>query len=143
MKILMSIQSKYARKIFAGKKHWEYRRSIPKQACDSMFPVSIVVYSSGEDRAIIGEFRVGQALNLGFKDLMDATGTASDAEAVEWLGKYYKGCKQCGALEVAEYRLYEEPIPLSVLQERLPGFRPPQSFQYIEPGSQLEETLNI
>ncbi len=60
IRILMSIQTRYAKKIFCGEKQWEFRKSLPRHSKDD--ELTVVVYSSGGDRAVIGEFRVGRVM---------------------------------------------------------------------------------
>ena len=43
--ILMSIQTRYAEKIFRGEKRWEFRKSLPRHSKDD--ELTVVVYSSG------------------------------------------------------------------------------------------------
>ena len=53
-KILMSIKTKYADKILDGSKKWEFRKSIPK--LKHFDTLDVVIYSSQEYKAIVGEF---------------------------------------------------------------------------------------
>lgn len=141
MRILMSIQTKYARKIFSGRKQWEFRKSVPREAIGSLFPVTVVVYSAGEDRTVIGEFRVSRVVSTSFDELMRVTGAASDPNAIEWLSHYYGQRRLCNAIEVGPVKLYNEPIALSELQRRVPAFRPPQNFIYLHNHPDVDAVL--
>ena len=138
--ILMSIQNRYAEKIFRGEKRWEFRKSLPRHSKDDK--LTVVVYSSGGDRAVIGEFRVGRVMRCPLDELMWLTGYDTDEQAVQWFSRYYAGRKQCGALEILAPVRYDQPISLSQLRQVLPAFRPPQNFWYIWPDSELAALLN-
>lgn len=138
--ILMSIQTRYAEKIFRGEKRWEFRKSLPRYSKDD--ELTVVVYSSGGDRAVIGEFRVGHVMCCPLDELMRLTGYDTDEQAVQWFSRYYVGRKQCGALEILASVRYDQPISLSQLRQVLPAFRPPQNFWYIQPCSELAALLN-
>lgn len=138
--ILMSIQTRYAEKIFRGEKRWEFRKSLPRHSKDD--ELTVVVYSSGGDRAVIGEFRVGRVMRYPLDELMRLTGYDTDEQAVQWFSRYYAGRKQCGALEILAPVRYDQPISLSQLCQVMPAFRPPQNFRYIWPGSELAALLN-
>ena len=127
--ILMSIQTRYAEKIFRGEKRWEFRKSLPRHSKDD--ELTVVVYSSGGDRAVIGEFRVGRVMRCPLDELMRLTGYDTDEQAAQWFSRYYAGRKQCGALEI-----------LARLRQSMPAFRPPQNFWYIWPDSDLAVQLS-
>jgi len=138
--ILMSIRSKYARKILDGSKTWEYRKNAPRIS-GPLLPSTVFIYSSGEDKAIVGEFTCGNVVRASFAELISQTNLESDHEAVGWMRKYYKGVKYCTALEVSGTQRYPEPLPLSELKRKIPGFRPPQNFFYVRSDSGLTELL--
>ena len=140
IRILMSIQTRYAKKIFCGEKQWKFRKSLPRHSKDD--ELTVVVYSSGGDRAVIGEFRVGRVMRCPLDELMRLTGYDADEQAVQWFSRYYAGRKQCGALEILAPVRYNQPISLARLRQSMPVFRPPQNFRYIWPGSELAALLN-
>lgn len=138
--ILMSIQTRYAEKIFRGEKRWEFRKSLPRHSKDD--ELTVVVYSSGGDRAVIGEFRVGRVMRCPLDELMRLTGYDTDEQAAQWFSRYYAGRKQCGALEILAPVRYDQPISLARLRQSMPAFRPPQNFWYIWPDSDLAVQLS-
>ena len=140
IRILMSIQTRYAKKIFCGEKQWEFRKSLPRYSKDD--ELTVVVYSSGGDRAVIGEFRVGRVMRCPLDELMRLTGYAADERAVQWLSHYYAGRRVCSALEILAAVRYDQPISLSQLRQVLPAFRPPQNFRYIWSDSDLAIQLS-
>lgn len=143
MDILMSIQSRYARKIFCGSKFWEFRKSVPRDVVTTLYPSTVVVYSAGDEQAITGEFQVGRILATSFEQLMKSTGTEKDNHAVLWLRRYYGTNKICSAIEIKSAKLYKKPITLSDIKLRIPSFRPPQNFIYLRNQPQLVDMLNF
>lgn len=139
-KILMSIKTKYADKILDGSKKWEFRKSIPK--LEHSDTLDVVIYSSQGDRAIVGEFRVGRIARCSLKELMSITGYEDDPDAVSWFTAYYATRSLCSALEVTSPIKYGSPISLLDIRGRLRDFRPPQSFMYITPGSDLDNLIS-
>ena len=140
IRILMSIQTRHAKKIFCGEKQWEFRKSLPRRSKDD--ELTVVVYSSGGDRAVIGEFRVGRVMRCPLDELMRLTGYDTDEQAVQWFSRYYAGRKQCGALEILASVRYDQPISLARLRQSMPAFRPPQNFRYIWSDSDLAIQLS-
>jgi len=138
--ILMSIRSKYARKILDGSKTWEYRKNAPRIP-GPLAPSTVFIYSSGEDKAIVGEFTCGNVLRAPLPDLVAKTKLSGDKDAVAWMRKYYRGIKSCSALEVSDAQKYDRPVPLEELRRYIPGFRPPQSFVYVSAESMLAKLL--
>ena len=132
---LLSIATKHARKIFDGTKQWEFRKCPPRLAEGD--DLEILVYSSQEEKAIVGSFRAGRILRCSLPELMEETGYADDAKADAWFTAYYKGAKQCSAIEVCHPIRFRNPIPLPMIRARIPSFAPPQNFIYITRGSEL------
>lgn len=139
-KILMSIMTKYSNKIFNGTKLWEFRKNLPNISQDDNS--TIVVYSSKEEKAIVGEFKIGRILKCPFEDLMRITGNEYDEKAIKWFKEYYKGKEICCALEVVEPVRYKKQIGLKEIQQEITSFRAPQNFLYIKKGDKLEQMLN-
>jgi predicted transcriptional regulator len=100
-----------------------------------MFPARILVYSSGEQRAIIGWFEVAEMIRAPFEELLELTGCAEDNEARKWLREYYGDLELCGAIRVGRTRLFPNPLPIDELRRQIPDFMPPQSFTYVRDGA--------
>ena len=68
--LLLSIKTKYANQIFAGTKKFEFRRkSIGDRNCNK----KIYIYSSEEDKAIIGYIIVDEILKGNLDFILNAT----------------------------------------------------------------------
>jgi predicted transcriptional regulator len=118
----LSIKPEFANAIFAGKKRFEFRRVVFKQPVDV-----VVVYASSPVQQVIGEFDVEQIVSESVEELWEST--------KEWAGidrqrffDYFEDKDTGFAIEIGEFRLYEEPLCL----DRHLGVKPPQSFQYLD-----------
>lgn len=140
-KVLMSIMTKYSNKIFNGTKHWEFRKNLPKISDEDN--LIVVVYSSKEDKAIVGEFTAGKILKCSFDELMHITGNENDEKALEWFKNYYKDKKECCAIEVINPKKYEYPINLETIIMNNPNFKAPQNFIYINKNDTIDNLINI
>lgn len=132
---LMSIMTKQCNKIFSGTKVWEFRKVPPH--LDNGDNLDIIVYSSKIDKAIVGWFRVEQILSCELEELMKKTGYENDLEALEWFRGYYHNRKICSAIKIKDPILFKKPIALSLIQNDIPSFRPPQNFIYLRPESDI------
>ncbi len=135
---LMSLKPKYARMIFAGVKKYELRRisGLPRVGEGSL----IVVYVSGNVKAVVGEFSAGRILEgapeaLWARVRRPGTGIGEDA----W--EYIRGAKRAIAIEVLEPRLYQRPVSLEEIRRIIPGWNPPFSYKRLEEGDPFLELV--
>ncbi|MEB3816606.1 MAG: DNA-binding protein [Desulfurococcales archaeon] len=135
---LMSLKPRYARAIFAGVKKYELRRltGLPPVEEGSR----IVVYASGNVKALVGEFRAGRILQgapeaLWARVRRPGSGLGEDA----W--EYIRGAKRAMAIEVLEPRLYQRPVSLEEIRRIIPGWNPPFSYKRLEEGDPLLELV--
>lgn len=123
MKVLLSIKPEYVRKIFAGTKKYEYRKSIFTKHVDK-----VVVYATKPVGLIVGEFQIEEVLVEDPATLWKETHEASGVSKV-FFDQYFKGRSSGYALKVSSPQLYDEPInPF----EQFAPFIAPQSFKYID-----------
>ncbi len=131
---LMSIRPRYAYRIFTGIKKYELRRwfGLKPEPGDI-----IIVYASGNVRALIGEFRVGRVIYGDPEDVWNYI-MSQEKHGVRREDKgYIEGSRAAMAIEVIEPRLYPEPVSLYKLRAIIPGFNPPMSFKILEPDDPL------
>jgi len=128
MKVLLSIKPEFARKIFDGKKKYEYRKRIFKKNVSS-----VVVYCTRPIAKIIGEFYIDDILSGTPAELWEKTSSFSGI--TESLYKnYFKHCQEAYALKIGKTILYNVPIdPFNIFGK----FFPPQSFRYLIDAQQL------
>ena len=122
-RILLSIKPQFAEAILAGKKRFEYRRSIFRRKDIN----TVVIYASTPICKVVGEFSIEKVLSLELEALWEETyeGAAIDRH---YFDQYFRGRTSGYALEVKEVRRYELPLCLSLEFEME---RPPQSFCYL------------
>lgn len=120
--VLMSIKPEFANKIFEGTKKYEFRKVIFKNRDINR----IVVYASFPVMKVIGEFMIGEILEMEIDELWKSTAEHSGISK-DFFKAYYHGKEKGYAIRVAKVIKYEEPLTL----EETFNVRPPQSFQYI------------
>ncbi len=135
---LISIRPQYAYQIFRGVKKFELRRNIGTPIPEGAI---MVVYASGNVKAIVGEFRVirvieGSAEHV-WKEVMKhpSPGVGSDA----W--PYIRGAQKAVALEVGDPILYPRRITLDELRRIIPGWMPPLSYKVLREGDPVYELI--
>lgn len=123
MKVLLSIKPKYADKIFAGTKKYEFRRNIFKNRDIK----TVVVYASSPVQKVIGEFEIETILSKDIDQLWNLTGQESGINK-DFFFEYYKGRDSGFAIKIKKALRYEIPLDL----KRDFNLTPPQSFVYIQ-----------
>jgi predicted transcriptional regulator len=123
MEVILSIKPEFANKIFAGKKKFEFRRSIFKNKDIK----KIIVYASSPVSKLIGEFEVGSIFHLDLEPLWDLTKEFSGITE-EYYYEYFLGKENGFALEVTSAKLYAQKLCIKETY----GVLPPQSFLYVK-----------
>jgi predicted transcriptional regulator len=119
---LLSIHPEYADAIFDGEKGVEFRRS--RLAPD----VSVVlVYATQPVGRVIGWFEVEEVVEASPTRLWDDF-SRSGGIARRAYRSYFRGARRAFGIVVRSPQRFATP---QMLDEVLPGTRPPQSFQYV------------
>lgn len=124
MKILLSIKSQYVEKIASGEKRYEYRKVCFR--CKDIS--SIIVYSSGLQKKIVGEIKFKKILQDTPENIWKLTKNEAGLSWESFM-EYYKGKNQAYAIVIEEFIPYNKAIPI---EEKYPGKKAPQSFLYID-----------
>lgn len=133
--LLMSIKTKHANKIFEGTKKFEFRRkSIGEKNCNK----KIFIYSSEEDKAIIGYIIVDTILNGDINYILKTTNCLDNQDII----KYFKGCSECYALHIGEFHRFLEPLKLEDIRANFEKFVIPQFYRYVKITEPIYEELN-
>lgn len=132
--LLMSIKTKYAKEIFDGTKRYEFRR---KSIGDNNCHKRIYIYSSGEEKAIIGYMVVDGIISGSLEDILVETKTPNSEEMID----YYRGVSVCYALHIGEYHKFIKPIKLTDIKEIDREFVAPQFYRYIKADEVLYKLL--
>ena len=120
MKAILSIKPQFVEEIVAGRKKFEYRKSVFKQPVEKVY-----VYASAPISKVIGEFQPVDVV----------TGLPADvwAETKKYSGitkrffdAYYKGRTTAYAIVIQNFVKYDKAIDLPK------GIHAPQSFCYID-----------
>jgi len=123
MRVLLSIKPQYANKIFEGSKRFEFRKAIHKNPNVKV----VVVYATKPVGKVIGEFTVSDVHSDSPRRLWRKTKSAAGITE-RFFTEYFAGREIGFAIEVAQARLYDEPLELTDFVAS--GFAP-QSFVYL------------
>jgi predicted transcriptional regulator len=120
--LLMSIKPAYSDQILAGTKKFELRRTPVKVVRGDR----VVVYASAPVMAVVGTFEVREVVRRSprevWADHQDELGIAEGPYF-----DYFEGAGTAHAIAIGRVKRIA-PVSLAALRERVPGFRPPQSY---------------
>ena len=125
--MILSLRPRFAEAILSGAKTVELRRTEPK----IRVPTLALIYASTPERALLGTCVVTSVESGRLGALWEAHGADSGLDHGEFLN-YFEGVQAGSALSLMSPRRFSRPIPLAELRSRPKGFRPPQSFSYID-----------
>lgn len=134
--MILSLRPRFADAILSGVKTVELRRTEPK----IRIPTRALIYASTPRRALLGTCVVPSVESDRLAALWQVHGAGSGLDHKEFLD-YFEGLESGTALNLASPEPFSRPIALVELRSRPKGFRPPQSFSYIdaETGNHLLE----
>lgn len=132
--MLISIKTKYANQIFNGTKLYEYRRkSIGEKNCNK----KIFVYSSEEDKAIVGYIIINKILEGNINYILETTNNKNNSDIIN----YFNGCDKCYALKIAKAVKLKRPFYLNEIKKEEKNFVVPQFYRYIKENEYIYEKL--
>lgn len=130
--LFLSIRPQFAEQIFAGTKTVELRRVRPRIDTGDL----VIVYASGSTKALLGAFQVARVVtaspNTIWKEFRNTTGLTR-----EEFDEYFMGRLTAYAIEVAHAWRLPVPVCLPILRKKKNGFRPPQSYHYLDTAAVL------
>ncbi len=118
----MSIQPRFAEKIFDGTKQYEFRRAIFKHPAIQ----TVVVYASSPVQKVIGEFEIEMILKKDLDALWDQTKDKAGIEK-SYFDAYFGDKTEGYAIQIKTARRY--PVAMSLREEF--GVAVPQSYLYL------------
>jgi predicted transcriptional regulator len=127
--ILMSIKTESTNKILNGTKVWEFRKQPPKVESDKVNKV--IIYSSRNDKAIVGEFEIEKIISTDLINLLKIVGEKVDHDTVQSFREYYGEREKCCAIKIRNVNKYKKAITLKEIKEIDRNFTIPQNFRYI------------
>lgn len=124
MRVLLSIKPKFADRIMAGSKKYEFRKVIFRHPSIH----EIVIYSSSPVKMIVGTCTIQSVVEHHplalWEHCKEAAGIGEDD-----FFSYFEGRNRGYAIEIGETVAFERPVDPKVCD---PEFVPPQSFQYVD-----------
>lgn len=120
--IILSIKPRYAEKILAGEKRFEFRKQIPKQDISWVY-----IYASSPEKKIVGRFRIKKEIKGSPEEIWEKCGSLGGIEKDRFF-LYCNGNSRVHGLEVTNIKRFDPPIDP---YEKNRNFRPPQNFSYI------------
>ncbi|ACD52060.1 ASCH domain-containing protein [Clostridium botulinum] len=124
MKVLLSIRPEYVKRIFAGEKKYEYRRSLFKRNDVE----TIVVYATKPIGKVVGEFQIGDIIEDDPMIIWERTKLYSGIRKKDYMD-YFKKRDKGFAISIKNIFMYDTPLELKELNPEIKTA--PQSFRYI------------
>ena len=125
--IVLSLKPRFAEAILAGTKTVELRRTTPKIEV----PTRALLYATTPVRALLGTCVVTSVTSAPLSNLWREFGSRANLPYHEFK-QYFKGVEVGAALALAQQRPFTRRVPLQDLRTKPRGFRPPQSFSYVD-----------
>ena len=120
--IILSIQKQYCDLLFEGKKHFEFRKSIPSRPVSSIF-----IYEARGCGAIVGELIIENILIGIPEEIWSQTKELAGIDKKSFFD-YYRGKQKAIAYVIESIHKYEKPKPLSDFGIS----RPPQNYIWVK-----------
>lgn len=125
--VVLSLKPRFAEAILAGVKTVELRRTTPK----INVPTRALLYATTPVRALLGTCVVTSVQTAELAVLWREHGSRS-ALAYSEFQRYFEGVAVGTALTLAQPQSFSSGVPLQDLRAKPKGFRPPQSFAYVD-----------
>ncbi|BDD13171.1 hypothetical protein FUAX_56030 (plasmid) [Fulvitalea axinellae] len=120
--VLISIRPEYVRRIFSGKKRYEFRKKDCGRGVTEFF-----VYETAPRSAVIGKFRSLVRLSGSPEFVWELTKDFAGIGKDEFF-RYFEGCETAWAFRIEGAERFRRPRPLSDFGVSWP----PQNFQYVD-----------
>lgn len=121
-KIILSIKPKFAEKILAQKKSFEFRTKIPQKQVES-----ILIYETAPFKKIVAEVKIVKIISGSPSEIWRQTKNKAGISKKAF-NKYFKGHTIAYAYHLGQITVYTPPLTL----ENFGLSYPPQSFVYIQ-----------
>ena len=132
--VVLSLKPRFAEAILAGVKTVEFRRTALKMDV----PTRALLYATTPVWALLGTCVVTDVQSVDLAVLWSEHGSRC-ALAHDEFRRYFEGLEVGTALALAQPQSLSSEVPLQDLRAKPRGFRPPQSFAYVDTktGNQL------
>ena len=118
MNVILSIKPEYVAEIKAGRKRFEFRKTIFKEKVDRVY-----IYASSPISNVVGEFQPVDILSGKPDEIWEMTRDYAGISELFYY-EYFAGKKEAYAIVIQNLKFYDTPKPLP--------FHAPQSFRYID-----------
>ena len=125
--IVLSLKPRFAEAILAGNKTVELRRTAPRIVA----PTRALLYSTTPVQALVGRCVVTSVRSADLASLWQEHGSRTGLARHEFQ-RYFEGIDTGAALALAHPQPFNRVVPLQKLRAMPEGFRPPQSFAYVD-----------
>jgi predicted transcriptional regulator len=125
--LFMSLRPRFAELLLDGAKTVELRRVRPAVDAGAL----VLLYAASPTKALVGMGRIA-AIETASADEIWKTHGPSTGVTQEEYEDYFAGAKEAVAISLRDVQRLDEPKPLPELREASEGFRPPQSFRYLD-----------
>lgn len=123
MKIILSIKPEFVKEIFAGRKKYEYRKTMFTKSIDS-----VIIYSTMPEGKFVGEFLIDK-IEVDTPSALWLKTNKSSGISKQFFDQYFENKQKGYAIKIASIKKYAKPInPHSVID----SFVAPQSFRYLK-----------
>ena len=122
--VLLSIRPRYVESIMKKEKSYEFRKTIFRNGDVAR----VFIYSTSPVKRILGSFAVGSITEDSPENLWSRFGDCSGLTDLEFFD-YFRGRSKGYAIKIEHLVRFDTPIDPA---ETIPGFIPPQSFQYLD-----------
>ena len=138
--IVLSLKARFAEAILAGDKSVELRRTEPK----IFVPTRALLYATTPVRALLGTCIIAGVRSADPRMLWNEYGPCTGVSYPEFQ-QYFEGVAIGTALTLTHPKPLDPKIPLEVLRASPRGFRPPQSYAYVDTqtGDRLMQTAAL
>jgi predicted transcriptional regulator len=128
--LLLSLRPRFANALVGGEKTVELRRTRPASATPGQL---VLLYAASPDRQMVGTATVA-SIDVASPDEIWLAHREGVAISRLEFDQYFDGASTAVAIVIEEAKALGRPRPLDELRRRWRGFRPPQSFRYVEPA---------
>ncbi len=135
--LFLSVHPKYAQSIMEGAKTVELRRVRPAIAAGD----SVILYVSSPTKAVAALSVVQDIKRAHPRKLWPEVREKAGITYAEF-AEYFTGARLGTAIHIKCVQQFPQPIPLSILVQHWPDFRPPQSYRYLS-GEQLSQLMRM
>lgn len=125
--VVLSLKPRFAEAVLSGVKTVELRRTVPK----IVVPTRALLYATTPVRALLGTCIITSVHAADLAVLWREYGSRSDLRYFEFQ-QYFDGVDVGAALTLTEPRVFDRQVSLQDLRAKPRGFRPPQSFAYVD-----------